>query len=129
DRADRYHHIIRAYFDEALRKRYPRFITSDYILDEGVTYLRYHNGHTAAVLAFTMIRELARDGIIEWLTVDEAIIQRAGEIRVQYTDQNFSFTDCTSFALCEREQIQHAVAVDRHFQTMRLVLLPLGIGG
>jgi len=43
---------------------------------------------------------------------------------MKYDDQKFSFTDCTSFALCEREGITHAIAVDKHFQTMRFILLP-----
>jgi predicted nucleic acid-binding protein len=127
DKADRYHDVIHAYFEEVLRKRYPHLITSDYILDETVTYLRYHTGYAAAVLAFNIIHDLAKAGIIEWLTVNDAIIQRAGAILMQYADQKFSFTDCTSFALCEREHIKHAVAVDKHFQIMQLVLLPLDL--
>ena len=127
DKADRYHEVVHAYFEEVLCKRYPRLVTSDYILDETVTYLRYHISHAAAVLAFNMIRVLAVDGVIDWLIVNEAVIQLAGEILTQYADQKFSFTDCTSFALCEREHIKHAIAVDKHFQTMQLVLLPLGI--
>jgi predicted nucleic acid-binding protein len=51
----------------------------------------------------------------------------AYEILIQYDDQKFSFTDCTSFALCEREQITHVVTVDRHFRTMRMILLPPGL--
>ncbi len=74
-----------------------------------------------------MIRDLVENRIIEWLTVNEAIIQRAGDILIQYADQKFSFTDCTSFALCEQENIKHAITVDKHFQIMQLVLLPVEI--
>lgn len=120
DQDDNYHEAMRPFLEEALQKNQPRLTTSDYILAETVTYLRYHVNHAAAVLALTEIRDLAEYGLIDWLTVDENVIQRACEIFIQYDEQKFSFTDCTSFALCERERITHAIAIDRHFRTMRI---------
>ena len=127
DQDDNYHEAMYPFLEEALQKNQPRLATSDYIFTETVTYLRYHVNHAAAVLALTEIRDLAEHGLIDWLTVDKDIIQRASEIFIQYDDQKFSFTDCTSFALCEREHIMHAVAIDRHFRTMRMILLPPGL--
>ena len=49
---------------------------------------------------------------------------RAGHIFEQFHDQTFSFTDCTSFALCEAHHIQHAVTVDKDFVIFGLVILP-----
>ena len=126
DQDDNYHEAIRFLIGEALQKNQPRLVTSDYILAETVTYLRYHVNHAAAVLALTEIRDLVEYSLINWLTVDKDIIQRSSEIFIQYDDQKFSFTDCTSFAFCERERIMHAVAVDRHFRIMRMILLPPG---
>jgi predicted nucleic acid-binding protein len=127
DVADKYHRDIKEFFQDVFQRKKYRLATSDYVLDESVTYLRYNVGHATAVTAFNRIRAMVQQGIIDWLTVDEDIIQRAGEIFIKYDDQKFSFTDCTSFALCERERITHAVAVDKHFQTMRFILLPTGL--
>ena len=56
--------------------------------------------------------------------VNRELRQRAGQIFAQFHDQAFSFTDCTSFALCEAHHIQHAVTVDRDFVIFGLVILP-----
>lgn len=127
DRDDRYHRDIKEFFHDVFVRKQHRLATSDYVLDESVTFLRYNVGHSTAVTAFKQIRAMVQQQVIDWLTVDEDIIQSAGEILIKYDDQKFSFTDCTSFALCEREQITHAVAVDKHFQTMRFTLLPTGM--
>ena len=127
DGDDKYYRAINNFFQDVFQKKQYRLATSDYVLDETVTYLRYNVGHATAVTAFNQIRVMVQRRVIDWLTVDEDIIQRAGVILSRYDDQKFSFTDCTSFALCERECITHAVAVDRHFRVMRLILLPMGL--
>lgn len=49
---------------------------------------------------------------------------RAGHIFEQFHDHTFSFTDCTSFALCEAHHIQHAVTVDKDFVIFGLLIVP-----
>ena len=115
DKDDKYHRDIKQFFQDVFQRKQYRLVTSDYVLDESLTFLRYNVGHATAVTAFNRIRAMVQQRIIDWLTVDEDIIQRAGEIFIKYDDQKFSFTDCTSFALCERERITHTVAVDKHF--------------
>lgn len=50
--------------------------------------------------------------------VAEVDWSQALEIFEQYEDQDFSFTDCTSFALLQRLKIREVLAFDKHFLTM-----------
>jgi hypothetical protein len=90
----------------------PLLVTTDYVLDETYTLLRCVLGHRAAV-AFG--REIHNGGI-EIVQVDESIQQEAWDILEQYRDKRFSFTDCTSFVVMKRGNIQLAFTLDRHFQ-------------
>jgi hypothetical protein len=40
----------------------------------------------------------------------------AWEIAKSYKDKTFSFTDCTSFSICERLGIKDVFAFDEHFK-------------
>jgi predicted nucleic acid-binding protein len=40
---------------------------------------------------------------------------RALEIFTKYSDQDFSYTDCTSFIIMESLKIKEVLAFDRHF--------------
>ncbi len=42
-------------------------------------------------------------------------LPRVLEIYKKYSDQFFSFTDCTSFAIMESLKIEEALAFERHF--------------
>ena len=46
----------------------------------------------------------------------KAIEQTAKAIFVRYNDKDFSFVDCTSFALIDHHRIDHVLAFDGHFR-------------
>lgn len=87
-------------------------VTTDYILDETYTLLRQALGHPTAV-AFG--REV-RQGGIEIVQVGESLQRDAWGIFEGYGDKDFSFTDCTSFALMRSIGLDLAFTFDRHFQ-------------
>ena len=97
------------------------FITSDYILDETLTLIRSCLSHKAAI---TFWEHLINS---HWATIIELSIQdkeRAGAIFRKYSDKNFSFTDCTSFALMEHLDIKEAFSFDKHFRQIGLIMVP-----
>lgn len=86
--------------------------TSNYILDETITLLRFHCGRHVAV-AFRKAIDTSR--VVRVLWVDDALEKAAWGIFEKYSDKEYSFTDCTSFALMEVEAIRSAFAFDEHF--------------
>ena len=72
--------------------------------------------------------ELVKRGRLELIWVNQNYFSEARSIFEQYNDQEFSFTDCTSFAICKEIGIRDAFALDRDFQIFGLNLFPTGDG-
>jgi predicted nucleic acid-binding protein len=87
-------------------------VTTDYVLDETYTLLRSAMGHGHAV---RFGREVKRGGI-EIAQVDPEIQEEAWRIFERYADKDFSFTDCTSFAVMRRARLRLALTLDHHFR-------------
>ncbi|MDI7246493.1 MAG: hypothetical protein QME92_03335 [Bacillota bacterium] len=97
-------------------------VTSNYVIDETVTWLRYHVSHKAAV-AFheTLTEAQAAHGLrVAW--VSERIEGEAWNIFLRYSDHELSFTDCTS-AVIARELGLLVWAYDRDFTTLGFQLV------
>lgn len=95
--------------------------TSNYILDEVLTVLRLKLGHRAAVAFGENVR---RSKILRRLRVKPDVEDKAWKIFKKYDDKDFSFTDCTSFALMEQEAISTVFAFDEHFQQYGFQMVP-----
>ncbi len=87
-------------------------MTSDYVLDESYTIIRQRAGHRIAVGFGEGIRA-SRLVRIEFLQVET--LEQAWAIFKRFADKDFSFTDCTSFALMRRLGLREALAFDGHF--------------
>jgi len=119
DRRDQNHRKASEFFI-SLKGRPIQLITSDYVFDETVTLLRARIGHSAAV---TFGESLLKSSVLIE-DIDEPIRTRAWELFVKYRDQDFSFTDCTSFALMMSLKLEDVFTFDRHFLTMGFVCHP-----
>ncbi|MBO3755186.1 MAG: PIN domain-containing protein [Candidatus Brockarchaeota archaeon] len=95
--------------------------TSNYILDEVFTMLRLKLSHQASV---TFGENVKRSKILRVLRVTSEVEEAAWAIFKKYGDKDFSFTDCTSFALMEREAISTAFTFDQHFQQYGFQTVP-----
>jgi len=112
NREDSYHEAALEFRDACLKSR-RIFVTSDYVLDESYTIIRLRAGHGIAVQFGEALR-LSRFIHIEHVTPE--IIDEAWKIFKTYGDHDFSFTDCTSFALMEHMHIGAAFVFDAHFR-------------
>lgn len=89
-----------------------RCLTSNFVLDETLTLLaRRADTRFAAGIA----RRLYGSGVLEILRPGLEDELAAVELFDKFSDQDVSFTDCTSFALMRAYRIRQAFAFDRHF--------------
>ena len=96
-------------------------VTTDYVIDETLTLLRLRLGLHGAedwwhgvAASRRVLREL----------IHEERAERARGIFFRYRDKDFSFTDCTSFALMRELRIREALSTDRHFRQAGFQMLP-----
>jgi len=99
--------------------------TSDYVLDETLTLLRTRFGYVWAERFWNLVESAFQQGYIQLLRGDEAAWRDALGIFFQYRDQDFSFTDCTSFVLMRREGMDTVFAFDHHFWVMGFTVEPV----
>ena len=103
-----------------LRHEKARLLTSDYVVDETITWLRYRVGHAAAVDFGEMTR---RSQLTEVTPINLPLLDAAWDIFKKYADQEFSFTDCTSFALMQAVHVNRVFSFDHHFRVMGFTVL------
>ena len=111
-------------FREKLRQSKTSFrtlYTSNYIVDETLTLLRFHCGHGVAV-SFRNTLETSNLVRVLWMT--EALEKTAWKIFEKYSDKEYSFTDCTSFAVMDTEVIRNAFTFDEHFSQQGYNVVP-----
>jgi predicted nucleic acid-binding protein len=120
DRSDIHHARASALLKELKRKK-TQLITSDYVLDESLTLLRFRAGHKEAV---DLGRWMLQSPLVKVINVDEKIWQSAWEMFGRYGDKGFSFTDCTSFAIMRQLGLLNAFAFDHNFEQAGFVMLP-----
>lgn len=98
-----------------------KLYTSNYVIDETLTLLRIHCGHSVAV-GFRKTLEASKLVTVFWIT--EPLESDAWKIFEKQMDKDYSFTDCSSFALMEAEAIRNVFAFDRHFTQYGFSLVP-----
>jgi predicted nucleic acid-binding protein len=99
-------------------------IPSDYVLDETITRLRYDSGHDVSIDFLNQIEQAADRGFLSISRVDERVWSLASDLYRKYIDQEFSFTDCTSFILALEAGVDEIFAFDHHFNIMGFLVRP-----
>jgi len=117
DRADPDHERVIPCFEQ----NRPRLVTSNYVLDETVTLLRFHLGFETAKQFGDLAFEHALCRVERVRAADEA---EAWDIFKRFSDQEYSFTDCTSFAIMERLKAEYALTLDSDFRSYGIPCLP-----
>lgn len=92
-----------------------QLFTSNFVFDELMTLVRRNLGHEKAV---EVGERMTASKILIIERISRKIEIHAWEIFKTYLDKEFSYTDCTSFALMESKAIQHTFAFDIHFEQM-----------
>ena len=117
------------HYDEAitifnrLLQRRMRIVTTDYVIDETVTRLRYDLNHSVAVKFLNVIERTEQEDTLAVMGVDRRLFQEALRLFRQYDSARLSFTDCTSFVFCQKHEIAEVFAFDSDFGMMGITML------
>lgn len=106
-----------------LKRQRARFLTTDYVLDETITRLRYDVSHSVAVQFLDFIERAEKIDGLTVTEIDKTLFQEAKNLFRQYDDLKLSFTDCTSFAVCQKHNISETYAFDEHFAIRGITVL------
>jgi hypothetical protein len=88
-------------------------ITMNYVIDETLTLLRMRRENQRAI-ALGNVFFSGTLATIHYVT--EANIQQAWQVFGQFSDKDWSFTDCTSKVVMASLNITQAFAFDHHFR-------------
>ena len=96
-------------------------VTTDYVADETLTFLRLRLGLDAAEAWWRQVDGSSR---LRWEFVGLARVEKARGIFFRYHDKEFSFTDCTSFVVMRELKLREVLTTDHHFAQMGFTLKP-----
>ena len=116
---DQYHHEAVELASE-IKKQRLEVVISDHILAETVTIIRKRAGFEYAL---RLGNELFNSKITTLIIANEKILNNAWAIFSKYSDKDFSFVDCISFAIMEQSGIDTAFTFDSHFKQIGFKVL------
>lgn len=123
--ADTHHKKAASTRDRILGQK-TRLTTSCFVLDETYTLLLYRVGFRKAVGFRGRIKRMEQSGLLEIVHLGPTEEDQAWAIFETFNrDKSWSFTDCTSKALCDRRGIRRVFAFDLDFNQMGFSREPL----
>lgn len=102
--------------------RREQLVTSDLVLIETYNLLLKTIGSSATIIFAGTLKNIPFLRVEQTTSPDYV---RAWKIIEKYSDKDFSFTDCTSFALMERLKIRTAFSFDSHFRQFGFSLIQM----
>ncbi len=93
------------------------YITTNFIFSETYTLIIVRGkDHKADIKFDEKLKAMSENRTISYIRITEAIEDTAWEIANQYDDKDFSYVDCTSFAIMKKLGISVAFTDDDHFK-------------
>lgn len=122
-RGDPYHRAATDTFAAVSRGDLPYRMqyTSNYVVDETVTFLLYEAG---AQVAIDVLRRIRSSPTLRVLHVTEDVESVADQAFERFASSRVSYTDCTTKALVERESIDAVFSFDRDIEVLGLARIP-----
>ena len=120
DSSDQFHEPTQVFLSRLGEEIRPH--TSNYVIDEVITFLSSRRGHWAAL---KFIDFIFSSQIIAIHYIDEDIEHKSLSLFRRYSDKNFSFTDITTIALLEKLNINRLLSFDQEFKKLGYLLVPI----
>ena len=117
---DVYHNAARALAKE-FEARSVLMIITDYIFDEVMTVLLVKGNKHIAIQAG---RAIMADPNIEIFRVDEELFNQAWDVFQGFGDKRWSFTDCTSYVLMKKLNVEVGISFDGDFKQFGVRVVP-----
>jgi predicted nucleic acid-binding protein len=121
NQSDKHHHQALQFQRELSRGAHGRMVTTDYVLDEAVTYLRLL-GSVESVREFRRVLTESESVQVVWTATDR--FWEAWQRMEDRSDKAWSLTDCLSFVTMESLGIETAFGFDADFIQAGFVLAP-----
>lgn len=120
---DQVHEAAAAYARQLAARNAP-LLTTNYVLADAYTHIRYDDGHSKALAFDALIQEMARRRqlLVGWVT--PPVHEEALALFRRYADQEFSVVDCASFVIARRRNVREVFGFDSDFAAMGFVLRP-----
>ena len=119
DRADPHHTQAASFLKSRASDRV--LLVSNHIFDETMTVVKARLGIRVALQLGLRLRN---SRFVETVFLSPAEEQETWHIFSQYTDKDWSYTDCACFVLARQREIHHAFSFDHQFAQMGLVMVP-----
>jgi predicted nucleic acid-binding protein len=117
-------HVAAASHAKQLAERAIPLLTTNYVLAEAYTRIRYDDGHAKALVFDALIREMRRLRHLSIVWVTPTVHEGAMELFRRYSDHKFSIVDCASFVVSRRKKVREVFGFDQDFVAMGFILRP-----
>lgn len=105
-------------------KRSDRVVTTNYVVSETLTWVRYRVGHREALAIHSTIEAARKSAFLtlEWISPERH--ESGWGIFQQLHDQVLSFTDCVSAAVAREVRADYIFSFDRDFSILGFDVRP-----
>ena len=117
-------HVAAAAYAADVAKRHVPLVTTNYVLSESYTRIRYDDGHAKALAFDVLIREMIRRRLLTVAWVTPAVHELGMQMFRKYSDQEFSVVDCASLVIAKKKRIREVFGFDRDFVKMGFIIRP-----
>lgn len=102
-----------------------RLVSTNYVFDELYTLLLLNVGYGGCLGLKGQLDLMIEGDILDVVWVSEAVERESWKIFERYNvDKEWSFTDCTSYAIMKQWEITEVFTFDRHFNQMGFIKRP-----
>lgn len=102
------------------RQQKATLLTSDYILDELLTWFSAKQSKQMLEKLVLAIQKMIDVEELKVLSVDQTIFRKSQEILIKFSDHRISFTDSTSYCLYKDFALDEIFTLDDDFKKIRL---------
>lgn len=126
-RNDSLHKQARIYYEAKVASR-DRLLTTNYVVDETATHLRYDAGLEAALVFRRALDEAITARRLRLVWIDERLEREGWQILERYADVELSLTDATSAAVARRAKVREVFGFDADFRALGFDVRPTRAG-